>query len=123
VCNLSVLDLAGQMHATSRNLRPGDSEFEAAGLTPLPSTIVRPPRVGESPAALECVTTACFELTTRHSAPTGRFMVIGEVVGVHIADDFILDGRFDVLRAKPLSRLGYRDYAAVTSVFEMEMPD
>ncbi len=51
-----------------------------------------------------------------------NFVVFGEVTGVHLRDDCILDGRFDVTRFHPLSRLGYRDYATVTEVFEMIRP-
>ncbi|MGY9039686.1 MAG: flavin reductase family protein, partial [Rhodobacterales bacterium] len=49
--------------------------------------------------------------------------VFGEVVGVHMRDDCIKDGRFDVTTYQPLSRLGYRDYARVTEIFEIIRPD
>jgi flavin reductase (DIM6/NTAB) family NADH-FMN oxidoreductase RutF len=52
-----------------------------------------------------------------------NFVVFGEVVGVHMRDDCIKDGRFDVTTYQPLSRLGYRDYARVTDVFEIIRPD
>jgi flavin reductase (DIM6/NTAB) family NADH-FMN oxidoreductase RutF len=50
-------------------------------------------------------------------------VVIGEVLGVHIRDEFIMpDGKVDILRIRPLARLGYYDYSCVDSVFEMVIP-
>ncbi len=51
-----------------------------------------------------------------------NYLVIGEVTGVHLRDDCLIDGRFDVTRYRPLARLGYRDYAAVSEVFEIARP-
>jgi len=53
----------------------------------------------------------------------GNYMVLGEVIGVHMRDDCIVDGRFDVTTYQPLSRLGYRDYLRVTELFELVRPD
>jgi flavin reductase (DIM6/NTAB) family NADH-FMN oxidoreductase RutF len=50
-------------------------------------------------------------------------LVVGEVVGVHLRDDCLVDGRFDVTRFQPLARMGYRDYAVVRNVFELGRPD
>lgn len=52
-----------------------------------------------------------------------NYVVFGEVIGVHMRDDCMVDGRFDVTRFAPLSRLGYRDYAVVREVFEIIRPD
>lgn len=49
-------------------------------------------------------------------------MIIGQVVGVHIDEAYLRDGRFDTARAQPLARCGYRDYAAVTEMFEALRP-
>jgi len=49
-------------------------------------------------------------------------MVIGEVVGIHIDDGVIVDGRVDITRARPIARLGYMDYSVVDAVFEMIKP-
>jgi flavin reductase (DIM6/NTAB) family NADH-FMN oxidoreductase RutF len=122
VYSLSTLPLARQMNASAQNVPPGVNEFELAGLTPAPSRLVKPPRVKESPAALECVVTESYELKDRHGRPTERFIVLGQVVAVHIDDAFIRDGRFDTKAAQPLSRLGYRDYASLGEFFEMALP-
>ena len=52
-----------------------------------------------------------------------NFVVFGEVVGVHMRDDTLVNGRFDVTTYSPLSRMGYRDYTRVTEVFELTRPD
>jgi flavin reductase (DIM6/NTAB) family NADH-FMN oxidoreductase RutF len=52
-----------------------------------------------------------------------NLMVVGTVTGVHLRDDCLVGGRFDVTRFHPLARLGYRDYAAVTAVFSLNRPD
>ena len=61
--------------------------------------------------------------TVRSKEPLFGFAVFGEVVGVHMRDDCVVDGRFDVTRFQPLSRLGYRDYTVVRDVFELKRPD
>jgi flavin reductase (DIM6/NTAB) family NADH-FMN oxidoreductase RutF len=73
--------------------------------------------VTASPATLECKMTQIVTLEGDNN-----FMVIGEVVGIRLADDCIVDGTFDVLQFNPLSRLGYRDYATVTEVFSLNRP-
>ena len=52
-----------------------------------------------------------------------NYVVFGEVVGVHLRDNCVVDGRFDVTTFNPLSRLGYRDYTVVREVFELKRPD
>lgn len=120
--NLATWDLREQMNLTSAPLPRGESEFSLAGLTPEPARIVKPPRVKESPASLECVVTEILNLRNRHGKATGRHLVIGEVVGVHIDDRFIVGGRFDGAAAKAIARCGYRDYAVVIEYFEMTRP-
>lgn len=119
VCNLSTLALARSMNETSRRVAPGVNEFELAGLTAVSSKKVAPPRVGESPAALECIVSAIFEIKDAQGRDIGRHMVIGQVVGVYIDDAYLNDGRFDTARAQPLARCGYRDYSVASELFEM----
>jgi flavin reductase (DIM6/NTAB) family NADH-FMN oxidoreductase RutF len=72
------------MNATAIDFPPGVDELAEAGLTKAPSAKVKPPRIAESPVALECVT---FQLI-----PAGRHtIVLGRVVAVHIQDDCVLD--------------------------------
>ncbi|HSG65833.1 MAG TPA: flavin reductase family protein [Gammaproteobacteria bacterium] len=121
VFNMATWDLREQMNLTSAALPHGGDEFELAGLTKAPSRIVKPPRVAESPIALECRTWKLVELPP---SPDGspNTMVIGEVVGVHIADEALTNGLVDTARIKPIGRLGYTDYVVVDEVFSMTRP-
>jgi flavin reductase (DIM6/NTAB) family NADH-FMN oxidoreductase RutF len=74
-------------------------------------------RVAGAPAALECRMTQIIQL-----AGEANFLVLGEVVGVHLRDDCMVDGRFDILRFNPLARCGYRDYATIAEVFSLARP-
>jgi flavin reductase (DIM6/NTAB) family NADH-FMN oxidoreductase RutF len=105
------------MNASSGTYPADHDEFERAGLEKAPSREVAPPRVAGAPAALECRLWRIIELPGTHN-----LMVLGEVVGVHIDEDVLRDGRVDVTRYRPLARLGYRDYAAVTDVFALARP-
>lgn len=117
VANIVSFALKDRMNTSSGSYPAGEDEFARAGLTPLPCEVVRPPRVGEAPASLECRVWQIIELPGR-----ANIMVIGEVVGVHINDAMIVEGKLDVTRYQPLARLGYRDYAAVTEVFSLKRP-
>ena len=121
--NLATWDLRENMNKTSAPLPRGESEFVFAGLTPAPAKIVKPPRVKESPAALECVVTEIIRLRDRNGAESDNHFVIGQVVGVHLDDRFIVNGRFDGAAAKAIARCGYRDYAVVTEYFSMSRPE
>ncbi len=122
VCNLATFDLRHAMNATSAPLARGQSEFAHAGLEAEPSRHVRPPRVKGVPAALECRLTEIVTLKTAQGVPLERFLVLGEVVGVHIDDRYIKDGRFDTAGAQPIARCGYADYAVVTELFSIARP-
>ena len=74
-------------------------------------------RVADAPASLECRLTEIVKLRGE-----ANFLVLGEVVGVHLRDDCLVEGRFDVTRFRPLARLGYMDYTTVESVFELRRP-
>jgi flavin reductase (DIM6/NTAB) family NADH-FMN oxidoreductase RutF len=92
-------------------------EFTDAGIERAPCETIPCSRVALAPASLECRLAQIVPLRGN-----GNVMVIGEVVGIHLRDDCIVDGRFDVTRYRPLARLGYRDYAVVGEVFEMNRP-
>lgn len=97
---------------------PADvDEFEAVGLHKAAGNAIKAPHVAEAPAVLEC---KLFKIIGLPGA--ANTMVIGEVVGVHLKDDLIVNGRLDVTRYAPLSRLGYMDYARVNEVFELIKP-
>lgn len=116
--NIATGDLRDQINATSAPLPAGASEFEAAGIASAPCTGIDCLRVAGAAAALECRMTQIVPL-----AGDANFAVFGVVTGVHLRDDCIVDGRFDPRAAGGwISRLGYKDYAAVTDLFEMERP-
>lgn len=123
VVNLAVRALAGQMNETSRAVDAEVDEFETSGLTPVASRLVRPPRVAESPAALECKVTHILDLTDLAGRSNDRWLTIGEVVGIHIDERVIRDGRFDMVAAGTIARCGYWDYTQVTEIFAMPRPD
>jgi flavin reductase (DIM6/NTAB) family NADH-FMN oxidoreductase RutF len=113
VCNLATYDLREEISATSAPLPRGTSELDHAGLTAAPSRLVRPPRVAEAPAALECRYLRTIRLDPLEGE--GRYyLVLGQVVGVYIDDRFIVDGLVDTAAMRPIARAGYRDYFAAT---------
>lgn len=122
VFNLCTRALFDAMNISSGALAEGESEFDAAGLQTAPCRIVKAPRVAASPAALECRVAQSFRLQDAEGAPLEGWMIIGQVVGVHIDEAYLRDGRFDTAAAQPLARCGYRDYAAVTELFEALRP-
>lgn len=121
--SLATEALAEPMNISSEAMSDGANEFEKAGLTLGTSIATNAPFVAESPAALECVTLSVTELTDRNGTPIGRYMIIGQVVQTHIRDEFIKAGRFDTAAARPIARMGYRDYATVTEAWELTRPD
>jgi flavin reductase (DIM6/NTAB) family NADH-FMN oxidoreductase RutF len=122
VVNLATWDLREQMNLTSAPAPRGIDEFELAKLSKAPSRVVKAPRVGESPVCLECQLVQIVELPSHQRSGTRNNVVIGKVVGIHIDDSLIHDGRVDISRVRPLLRLGYFDYATVESVFEIKRP-
>lgn len=122
VVNLVSMDMAKAMNLTSAPLPPDEDEFVAAGLDYVPSETVRPFRVVGTPAALECKLVSVTQLADLEGAPLHNRFVIGQVTGIYIDDVHLRDGLFDVAAAGIISRLGYREYARVTDVFEMIRP-
>ena len=122
VCNLATWDLREKMNQTSAPYPRGANEMEAAGLTPAPSRLVKPPRVAESPCALECRYLQTVALHDENGAPLNGWVVIGRVVGVHIDERFIRDGLLDTAAMKPIARGGYHDYSVLTESFTMVRP-
>ena len=106
------------MNVTSAPLPHGEDEFARAGIDKAECEQIACARVANAPASLECKLTQIVQLPGE-----ANFAVFGEVVGVHMRDDCVVDGRFDVTRFQPLSRLGYRDYTVVRDVFELKRPD
>lgn len=113
--------LRDAMNATSGGYARNDDEFKRAGLEKAPSALVSPPRIADAPIALECRHHIDLGLPGQ-GGMRGSHVVFGEVVGIHIADDMLVDGMLDVTRYKPLARLGYMDYSTVEEVFSLDRP-
>ena len=121
-CSIVTEDLGRQMNLTSAPLPRGQSEAAFANLTMAPSRIVKAPWVADAPAALECRHTATVPLVPIDGGPARYFLVIGEVVGVHVAESFLRDGRYDTLAARHLARGGYHDYTVAGHTVTMTRP-
>jgi flavin reductase (DIM6/NTAB) family NADH-FMN oxidoreductase RutF len=120
VVNAAVEGLAEKVNATSRELPPGQSEADYAGLTLEPSVKVRPPRVAESPVHLEC---RVCQIMSIGDGPIAANLVIGEVLLIHIADSVLDDrGAVDPRKLRTIARLGGDSYCRSTDLFEMERP-
>jgi flavin reductase (DIM6/NTAB) family NADH-FMN oxidoreductase RutF len=116
---VSVVALASRL-AMNESAGPwpaGEDEFGRAGVARAECVTIDCPRVADAPASLECRLT---EVVTLRG--DGNLLVLGEVTGVHLRDDCLVDGRFDATRFALLARMGYRDYAVVREVFAMARP-
>lgn len=123
VWNLVTYDLREAMNETSAALPRGESEFERAGLTMAPSRLVAAPRVAESPCAMECKVVHHIELRDIDGQPADQYLVIGQVVGVHLAESALVDGTVDTAALQPIARCGGpADYAVVERIFRMSRP-
>ncbi len=105
------------MNLTSGNYGREVDEFALAGIGREACREIACSRVAGAPAALECRLTQVVQILGK-----ANFVVFGEVVGVHLRDDCVVDGRFDVTRFQPLARGGYRDYSVVREVFSLKRP-
>jgi flavin reductase (DIM6/NTAB) family NADH-FMN oxidoreductase RutF len=122
VYNMATYDLREAMNRSAAEVPPEIDEFEIAGITKVASIRVKPCRVAESPIQFECLYHQTIRLPGNGVIGTVD-IVIGRVVMIHIKDDVIgPDGRLDILKIRPLARLGYYDYTTVDSVFEMVIP-
>ena len=119
VYNIVPYALRDAMNVTATPYPPDVDEFEKAGLTKAPCKLVKPFRVGESPISLECRFVQTIVLPG--DSKTGTVdIIIGKVVGVHIADEVLLpDGKIDMEKIRPLARMGYSDYTSAEHVFEL----
>lgn len=104
--------------ASSTEHGPEVDEFERHGIAWIRSRDVAPRRVADSPVHFECRLRQWLHLPGNTPA-AGAHLLIGEVVGVHIADHALRNGRIDLAAIQPLARLGYRDYTRVTEVVEL----
>lgn len=124
VFNLCTSELRQQMNLSSAHLPRSIDEMAEAGLQAAPCQFVKAPRVKASPIALECRHHVTVTLPSSKDGNPNN-VVIGEVIGIHVADEVIVDGKIDINRVRPLARLGYLDYATIEAdnVFAMKRPD
>ena len=122
VCNLVSEKLKDKMNGTSAHVGRGVDEMKIVGLNPSPSTLVKPPRVMEAPAHLECLYLKTVEFDS-NLPNQSHAVVFGEVIGIHIKDEFLKDGFVDILKIMPVARMGYHDYTTVKETFSMAPPD
>lgn len=116
--NIVGFDLKDAMNTSTAGFGKEIDEFEQAGLAKARCKNIDCPRVEIAPASLECRLDQIITLKGE-----SNFLVIGEVTGVHLRDECLRDGIFDVTTYQPLARLGYRDYTAVSEVFALKRPD
>jgi flavin reductase (DIM6/NTAB) family NADH-FMN oxidoreductase RutF len=120
VVNIVTEATAEAMNITATELPANVNEFEAAGLTAVPSVTVKPPRVGESPIHYECKVAQIVDLG---SEPGGGSVVIGRVVHLHVDDSVLIgEDKIDLEKLKPIGRLAGASYCRVTDVFDMIRP-
>lgn len=121
--SLASRHLAGHVNASSAPVDYGVNEFALAGLTATMGQVVDAPYVAEAYTALECRLTEIIQPKGLDGEKSQSFMVFGEVVGIHISERIIRDGRIAMDLARPIARMGYMDYAdGGTDVFQISRP-
>jgi flavin reductase (DIM6/NTAB) family NADH-FMN oxidoreductase RutF len=119
VVNIVTYELAQAMNLTSGEYDASVDEFELAKLAPQPSTIVRPPRVAESPVSFEC---KLHQILDFSPAPTSGSLVVGQIVSIHINDAHLKDGKLDRNSLDLIGRMGGIQYTRTRQRFEMVRP-
>lgn len=123
VANLATARHAQQMNQSSAAVPPHVNEMELVGLQPARCRIVKPPRIADAPAALECKLLQLIPIRDLTGALTNNTLILGQVVGIHIDKAYLTDGIFDIAKARTIARCGYQgDYAEVASIFQMLRP-
>jgi flavin reductase (DIM6/NTAB) family NADH-FMN oxidoreductase RutF len=122
VVNMATYELKDAVNATSAVLPSEVDEAALAGLEMVPSVLVKPKRVAASPVQMECKLYSSIVIPGRLQ-DHGHNLIIGRVVGIHIKDEVLKDGRIDITGIRPLARMGYLDYTSVQEVFTMPPPD
>ena len=121
--NLVGLPLAERMNRTAVEYEPEIDEFEIAEVDWLPSDVIAPPRVANTPASFECKVTQIVDLQGLEEVTQTR-LILGEAIRIHIDRQCLKDGLFDMVAAQTIARCGYRgDYVHVDRMFEMFRPD
>lgn len=120
VLNIVTEDTAEAMNLSAATLPSDESEFEFAGVTPIDSKVVKPPRVKESPIHFECIVKHTYDIGDWEGAAT---VVIGEIVHMHISDDVMLpDYKIDNTKLKAVGRTAGSEYVRTQDSFSLERP-
>ena len=106
------------MNVSTNGFAKDVDEFERAGLSADRCETIDCPRLANAPSSMECKVTQIIQLKGAHN-----YVIHGEVTGIHMRDNCIVDGIFDVTTFRPLARLGYRDYSVVDNTFTLSRPD
>jgi flavin reductase (DIM6/NTAB) family NADH-FMN oxidoreductase RutF len=123
VWNLATRPLAEQMNQSCAAVAADINEFELSGLTAVASNIVKVPRVGETPVAFECKVSQIVQLKRADQALVPSWLILGEVVAVHIAEHLLKNGIYDTAAAEPILRGGGpADYFELGNLFKMARP-
>jgi flavin reductase (DIM6/NTAB) family NADH-FMN oxidoreductase RutF len=117
VYNIAGEWLGERMNRTSADFPANVSEFDWAGLTPEPSSLIKTPRVGEAEVAIENVVRDIYRIPGANS-----WMVVGEAVAFHIKPNIVRNGRVDTALLRPLGRLAGNDYATFGEVVTIARP-
>ena len=120
VVNIATEDNAVQMNQTSAPYPYGVSEFEKAGVTPLPSVKVKPPRVKESPAAYEC---ELLQIVKLGEGPLAGNLIIGKVVQIHVSEAIYKGGKISHSDLKTIGRMEGAWYSRTKDAFELPRPE
>ena len=119
VCNVVGFEAAERMNRTSASLPRGRSEFEFAGLTPVASHVVRPPRCAEARVQMECVVSRVVAVG---EGPMSAHVVFGRIVRLHADDGVLTDGQIDPAKLDAVGRMGGEGYCRTGERFEIERP-
>lgn len=114
--------LAEKMNLSSIDAPYGESEFDFAKLAMGEGRMVNAPYVADAYAALECRVTTIFEVKCLDGKPSGSFVVMGQVMGIHINEAALTGGMLDMAIAAPVARMGYMDYTEASQTFQMRRP-
>ena len=115
VVNVVVPEIVDAMVLSSGDYPPEVNEIELAGLTPIPSLRVKPPRIAESPVQMECRLEKLEEVA-------GTALILGRVLLYHVRDDLLEGGGVDPSRLRPVARLGGELYSRLGEIFEKPRP-
>jgi flavin reductase (DIM6/NTAB) family NADH-FMN oxidoreductase RutF len=119
VVNIVSESLAGQMNQCSADFPPEIDEFEVSGLTPVASDLVRPPRVGECLASMECRLLQVVQVSPK---PLGGNLVLGEVLRFHLRDGIVQDFHVDPSTLHAIGRMGGATYTRTSDRFDLPRP-